>query len=176
MTCKWLEIWLYLQSNLKQKYREKVHHQVRNWIFYWNDYTLWTGTHCVFLYINTCMFYIQSDSSLWMQRWIRNKGADKFSKVEMGILLLMNQSKRKSACILKSPQSCPTLHDPMDCSPPDSSVPGILQARILERVAISFQGIFLTQGSNLCLLCALHWQAGSLPLAPPGKPRDSNQS
>ena len=33
-----------------------------------------------------------------------------------------------------------------------------------------FQGIFPTQGSNPCLLCLLHWQAGSLPLAPPGKP------
>ena len=33
------------------------------------------------------------------------------------------------------------------------------------------QGIFLTQGSNLCLLCLLHWQVGSLPLAPPGKPQ-----
>ena len=32
------------------------------------------------------------------------------------------------------------------------------------------QGIFLTQGWNLHLLCLLHWQAGSLPLAPPGKP------
>ena len=32
------------------------------------------------------------------------------------------------------------------------------------------RGIFLTQGSNPCLLCLLHWQAGSLPLAPPGKP------
>ena len=32
------------------------------------------------------------------------------------------------------------------------------------------QGIFLTQGSNLSLLCLLHWQAGSLPLAPPEKP------
>ena len=32
------------------------------------------------------------------------------------------------------------------------------------------QGIFLTQGSSLCLLCLLHWQAGSLPLVPPGKP------
>ena len=31
------------------------------------------------------------------------------------------------------------------------------------------QGIFLTQGSNPCLLCFLHWQAGSLPVAPPGK-------
>ena len=32
------------------------------------------------------------------------------------------------------------------------------------------QGIFPTQGLNPCLLCLLHWQAGSLPLMPPGKP------
>ena len=36
----------------------------------------------------------------------------------------------------KSLQSCPTLCDPMDCSPPGSSVRGILQARILEWVAM----------------------------------------
>ena len=35
-------------------------------------------------------------------------------------------------------QSCPTLWDPMDCSPPDSPVHGIFQARVLEWVAISF--------------------------------------
>ena len=34
-------------------------------------------------------------------------------------------------------QSCPTLYDPMDCSPPGSSVQGILQARVLEWVAIA---------------------------------------
>ena len=38
----------------------------------------------------------------------------------------------------KSLQSCLTLCDPMDCSPPGSSVPGILQARILEWVATPF--------------------------------------
>ena len=38
----------------------------------------------------------------------------------------------------KSFQSCPTLCDPIDGSPPGSSIPGILQARILEWVAISF--------------------------------------
>ena len=38
----------------------------------------------------------------------------------------------------KSRQSCPTLCDPIDGSPPVSSVPGILQARTLEWVAISF--------------------------------------
>ena len=64
-------------------------------------------------------------------------------------------------------QSCPTLCDSMDHSLPGSSVHGILQARILEWVV---QGIFPTQGSNLYLLHLLHRQAGSLPLAPPGKP------
>ena len=35
-------------------------------------------------------------------------------------------------------QSCPTLRDPMDCSPPDSSIHGIFQARVLEWGAIAF--------------------------------------
>ena len=43
-----------------------------------------------------------------------------------------------AAAAAKSRQSCPTLCDPIDGSPTDSSVPGILQARILEWVAISF--------------------------------------
>ena len=38
----------------------------------------------------------------------------------------------------KSPQLCPTLWNSIDGNPPGSSVPGILQARILEWVAISF--------------------------------------
>ena len=38
----------------------------------------------------------------------------------------------------KSLQSCPTLCDPIDGSPPGSTIPGILQARTLEWVAISF--------------------------------------
>ena len=50
-------------------------------------------------------------------------------------------------------QSCLTLCDPMDFGPPGSSVHGILQARILKWVAISFsRGIFLTQGWNSGLL------------------------
>ena len=61
----------------------------------------------------------------------------------------------------KSLQSCPTLFNPMDCSPPGSSVHGILQARILELVVRALlQGIFLTQGSNPPLL---YWQVDSLP-------------
>ena len=43
-----------------------------------------------------------------------------------------------AAAAAKSLQSCPTLCDPIDGSPPRSPVPGILQARTLEWVAISF--------------------------------------
>ena len=42
------------------------------------------------------------------------------------------------AAAAKSPQSCPTLRDPRDGSTPGSAVPGILQARTLKWVAISF--------------------------------------
>ena len=42
------------------------------------------------------------------------------------------------AAAAKSLQSCPTLCDPIDGSPPGSPVPGILQARTLEWVAIPF--------------------------------------
>ena len=53
----------------------------------------------------------------------------------------------------------------MDCSPPGSSVHGILQARVLEWAAMPFsRGVFLTQGSKLHFLCLLHWQVDSLPL------------
>ena len=55
----------------------------------------------------------------------------------------------------KSLQLCPTLCNPMDS--PGSSVHGILQARILEWAAIPLQEIFLTPGSDLCLLSLLHW-------------------
>ena len=43
-----------------------------------------------------------------------------------------------AAAAAKSLQSCPTLCDPIDGSPPGSPVPGILEARTLEWVAISF--------------------------------------
>ena len=68
-------------------------------------------------------------------------------------------------------QSCPTLYDPMDCSPPASSVHGISQARILEWVAISFSRGSSQIISNLGLLhCrwSLALQADSLLNEPPG--------
>ena len=46
------------------------------------------------------------------------------------------------AAACKSLQSCPTLCDPIDGSPPGSTIPGILQARVLEWVAIAFSDCF----------------------------------
>ena len=71
----------------------------------------------------------------------------------------------------KSLQLCPAL---CNSSPLGSSVHEIFQTRILELFLHGchalLQGIFPTQGLNLYLLCLLHWQVGSLPLAPLGKP------
>ena len=67
---------------------------------------------------------------------------DKFSKTEY-ISIISIQIKNQTclsvtAAAAKSLQSCPTLCDSIDGSPPGSPVPGILQARTLEWVAISF--------------------------------------
>ena len=72
----------------------------------------------------------------------------------------------------KSFQQWPTLCISTDCCPPGSSVHGILLARILEWVAIPSSRGSSQPRDRTCisLLHLLHWQVGSLPLAPPGKP------
>ena len=68
-------------------------------------------------------------------------------------------------------RSCPTIWDLMDCSPPASSVHGIFQAKILQRLAISFsRGSFQTRDQTCGLLRFLHWQLDSLPAEPPLMP------
>ena len=61
----------------------------------------------------------------------------------------------------KSLQSCLTLGDPMDCSLPGSSVHGILQARILEWVAMPSSRGASWSGDWTQISCLLHWQVGS---------------
>ena len=72
-----------------------------------------------------------------------------------------------AAAAAKSLQSCLTLCDTIDGSPPGSPVPGILQARILEWVAFPSPGdlpnLQIKPGSPSL-------QADSLPSEPPGKP------
>ena len=70
-------------------------------------------------------------------------------------------------CVCLVAQSCPTLSNPIDCNPPGSSVHGILQARILEWVAIPF-----SRGSSQPRT-ELRSPADSLPAEPQGKPKDT---
>ena len=82
----------------------------------------------------------------------------------------LTQSVLHCTCA-QSLQSCPTLSDLMDCSPPGSFVHGILQARTLEGVAMpSFRGSSRSQESNSHFLCLLYSQVCSLPPVPSGKP------
>ena len=81
--------------------------------------------------------------SLWMKMKEENEN--------VGLKLNIQKTKithlvPSAAAAAKSLQSCPTLCDPVDGSPPDSCVHGTLQARVLEWVAIAFsKGIFPTQ-------------------------------
>ena len=71
---------------------------------------------------------------------------------------------RATAAAAKSLQSCPTLCDPIDGSPPGSSVPGILQARILEWVDISFSNA----GMHAKLLQSCQTLCNPIDGSPPG--------
>ena len=59
-------------------------------------------------------------------------------------------------CVLA--QWCPTLCNPMDCSPPGSSAHGILQARTLEHVAISSSRLKSATASSLWEVAGSDWQ------------------
>ena len=66
------------------------------------------------------------------------------------------------AAAARTLQSCPTLCNPIDCCPPGSSVPGILKARTLEWVAISFTSAWKGKGKwkwSLVWLVATPWTA-----------------
>ena len=64
----------------------------------------------------------------------------------MGCHFLLQCMKVKSESEVA--QSCQTLSDPMDCSPPGSSVHGIFQARVLEWGAVAFS-VLVMQGSQM---------------------------
>ena len=86
----------------------------KSWLYYWLVVESWASYQVIWsLVFLTCNMVVTSTSeSLY-----------KLNKIMSAAKLL---------------QSCPTLCDPIDGSPPGSPVPGILQARILEWVAISF--------------------------------------
>ena len=118
-----------------------------------------------------------------LSRW--NKERIKPSQTVLAYFVIL---PKPAAAAAKSPQSCPTLCDPMDGSPPGSPVPGILQARTLEWVAISFSHAWKwkvkVKSLSRVRLLATPWTAahqappsmgfsrqeywGGLPFPPPG--------
>ena len=72
-------------------------------------------------------------TSLWTDAAVVMAGS-----LQLEFVLKMLRVIHAAAAAAKSLQSCPTLCDPRDGSPPGSPIPGILQARTLEWVAISF--------------------------------------
>ena len=98
------------------------------------EFSYWTIREVPHKYLNTSM-------------WQKLLGASATSmKITGAFAPIGNLCDRKTIYVgnnnataaAKSPQSCLTLCDPIDCSPPASPVPGILQARTVEWVAISF--------------------------------------
>ena len=85
-----------------------------------------------------------------------------------------------AAAAVKSPQSCPTLCDPIDGSPPGSPVPGILQARTLEWVAISFSSAWKWKVKVKSLSCVrlfeTPWTAAQQARPPMGFSRQERWS
>ena len=71
----------------------------------------------------------------------------------------------------QSLQACPTLWAPMDCSPPGSSVHGILQTRILEWVAMPFSGASPPPSDQTHVSCGCCTAGWFFTSEPPGKPR-----
>ena len=96
--------------------------------------------------------------SLWTVRPARSRGGCGVPPWGSSLLPPVGPA---CVCVLVT-RSCPTLCDPTDCSPPGSSVHGILQERILEWVATSF-----SRGSYQPWDCL---QADSLPLSHQGSP------
>ena len=125
--------------------------------------------------INKALLYSTWNSvQCYVAAWMGGESGGEWIRMAKSLRCLLESIRTlliSSCCCLltKLCLSCVWLFcEPMDCSPPGSSLHGISQARILEWVAISFsQGVFPTPGLNPSLL---HWQADSFPLSHQGSP------
>ena len=125
---------------------------------YWRQYSKGLGHLLYIKSVILCLYYIERNQKggiffffflgaiLWNIQYLQdltkigNFDSDSELKtLELDLLTGMKWVKfTTAAAATKSLQSCPTLCDPIDDNPPGSPIPGILQARTLEWVAISF--------------------------------------
>ena len=117
-------------------------------------------------------FYTQKNNFiLKFITYTNEKVYHKLSQVSI-VQDIQRLGKRFSTCCAKLPQLCLTLQT-YGPQPAMLLCPGGFPGKNTgDGCHFLLQGIFLTQGLNLCLL---HWQASSLPLTPPGKPQDFQQ-
>ena len=111
-------------------------------------------------------FFIINKYFLWCPSSQNNVTHKKFLSVISALvqfLCICRLWSSKLAAAAKSLQSCPTLCDPIDGSPSGSTVPGILQARTLKQVAISFSNAWKWKVKVKSLSCvrflATRWTA-----------------
>ena len=111
---------------------------------------------------------LHMSSSLDLPGWIHYSVLKDFLYGQMDSELL----QRCYLCVCdKLLQSCLAVCDPMDCSPPGSSVHGILQARILEWVAMSSSRGSSRPRDRTCISCGSCLAGGFFTTEPPRKPR-----
>ena len=87
----------------------------------------------------------------------------------------VNKKALVTCSVCSDAQSCLTLCDPWTIARQAPLCMGFFRQEYWSGLSCPPPGIFPTQGLNLCLSCFLHWQAGFLPLVPPGKPNYSEQ-
>ena len=84
------------------------------------------------------LWTIKTRTTYVFSKYDGGTGIGKGIPIPKGVKIGKKEGMIDPAAAAKSLHSCPTLCDPMDCSAPGSPVPGILQARTLKWVAISF--------------------------------------
>ena len=107
------------------------------------------STHSVSLVCLSCVYYIIIDMALgpWRLYMHHKINASPGTCLQnMLFFCMLTIPSAAAVAAAKSLQSCPTLCNPIDSSPPGSTVPGILLARTLEWVAISFSNAWKWKG------------------------------
>ena len=99
----------------------------------------------------TLLFTLLVQSMVCIFRFLRNCQGVHQGCILSPFLFNLYAAAAAAAAAAKSPQSFPTLCDPIDGSPPGSAFPGILQARTLEWVAISFSNAWKWVHHMKCL-------------------------
>ena len=117
------------------------------------------GAHTPHQGLTSCLS-LRVFQNVWMPDEAARTGRCLYPEIPQSLSFLLESEKLVA-------QSCLTLCDPMDCSPPGSSVHGILQARILEWVTMPSSG-GSSRPRDQTQVSAL--QADSSPSGPPGKP------